>query len=250
MRALRVLTVPRKAATCTGLTLIGVAVAPASQASHFPIRSPHTKISSMESIAGFILAGGESRRMGTDKWRLVLNGQSFVERIANEISAVTPIVISPVTVVGNIIDKTAAGAQIDLPTAPDVYPGWGALGGVHAALSACASDWALVVACDFPFVTRELFGRLASLREGFEAVAPVQSDQIPQPLCALYRVEPCLGRAGQMIKSGERKPIALLQSVRTRWVPFSEIEDLPEAAQFFDNINTPQDYDRIVQERS
>ncbi len=203
----------------------------------------------MESIAGFILAGGESRRMGTDKWRLVLDGQSFVERIASEISAATALGISPVTVVGNLIADDAADTQMRLPTAPDVYPGWGALGGVHAALSACSAEWALVVACDFPFVTRELFVRLASLRDTFEAVAPVQNDQIPQPLCAVYRVEPCLRRAEQMIKSGERKPIALLQSVRTRWVSFSEIEDLAEAARFFDNINTPQDYDRIAKER-
>jgi len=200
----------------------------------------------MDSIAGFILAGGQSRRMGTDKWRLMLGGQSFVERIANEISAVSPTLISSVTVVGS----EAAAAQTDLMTAPDVFPGWGALGGVHAALTACSAEWALVVACDFPFVTRELFARLAGLRHNFEAVAPLQSDQIPQPLCALYRVEPCLQLADQMIKSGQRKPITLLQSVRTRWVSFSELEDLAESARFFDNINTPHDYNRIASERS
>ena len=35
----------------------------------------------MDSIEGFILAGGASRRMGTHKARLTLNGQTFVERI-------------------------------------------------------------------------------------------------------------------------------------------------------------------------
>jgi molybdopterin-guanine dinucleotide biosynthesis protein A len=87
---------------------------------------------------------------------------------------------------------------------------------------------------------------LASLREGFEAIAPVQSDGIPQPLCALYQTERCLGRAEELINSGERKPVALLQSVQTRWVPFAEIDDLPGAERFFDNINTAEDYDRIV----
>ncbi len=82
--------------------------------------------------------------------------------------------------------------------------------------------------------------------EGFEAVAPVQLDQVPQPLCTLYRVEPCLAQAEQLIKSGERKPIALLQSVRTRWITFDELADLKSAAHFFDNINTPEDYHRIV----
>ncbi len=193
----------------------------------------------MESIAGYILVGGKSRRMGRDKWQLMLDGRSFVERIASQIAAVTPLV----TVVGN----PEAATKSNLPAAPDIYPEWGALGGVHAALSACPAAWALVVACDFPFVTSELLGWLAGEREGFEAVVPVQADQIPQPLCALYRVVPCLELAEQMINSGERKPIALLQSVRARWVSFSELADLDAAPRFFDNINTPEDYVRITE---
>src|SRR5688500_11793165 len=99
----------------------------------------------MESIAGYILVGGKSRRMGRDKWQLTLDGHTFDERIAGRMSAVTPYV----TVVGN----DAAATESHLPSAPDIYPEWGALGGVHAALSACPAAWALVVACDFPFVT-------------------------------------------------------------------------------------------------
>jgi molybdopterin-guanine dinucleotide biosynthesis protein A len=102
-----------------------------------------------------------------------------------------------------------------------------------------------VVACDFPFVTSELFARLAGVRSDFEAVAPIQQDGIPQPLCSLYRVEPCLRLAERLIKSDERKPITLLQSVRTRWVFFNELNDLKGADSFFDNINTPEDYVRV-----
>jgi molybdopterin-guanine dinucleotide biosynthesis protein A len=189
-----------------------------------------------DTIEGYILAGGESRRMGTDKSRLVLDGQSFVERIARELL----VVASPIRVVGNM-----PHTQHDLQTTPDVYPRWGALGGVHAALSACSAKWALVVACDFPFLTSELFRRLASFRGEFDAVAPIQNDGIPQPLCTLYRVEPCLRVAEQLIKSGERKPVALLQSVRTRWVLFNELSKLEGAECFFDNINTPEDYARM-----
>jgi molybdopterin-guanine dinucleotide biosynthesis protein A len=194
----------------------------------------------MGSIEGFILAGGQSRRMGTDKSRLIIEGETFVERITNELSQVA----DGVRVVGTgdtLIDH--------VPRIPDVYPNWGALGGVHAALSTSSADWALVVACDFPFVTAPLFRRLAAERADFEAVAPLQKDLIPQPLCTLYRVTPCLARADQLIKSGERKPIALLQSVRTRWISFSEIADLEGANNFFDNINSPEDYSRIIKER-
>lgn len=204
----------------------------------------------MDSIAGFILVGGESRRMGTAKSGLMLNDQSFVDRIAGAVSAVTP----EVAIVGSNPAAHQLKHSSKLDIVSDVYPKWGALGGVHAGLAACSAQynahWALIVACDFPFVTKELFLRLASVREGFDAVAPIQSDSIPQPLCALYRVVPCLTRAEELIKSGERKPIALLQSVRTRWVLFSELADLEDASSLFDNINTPQDYARIARERS
>jgi len=199
-----------------------------------------------DSIQGFILAGGKSRRMGTDKSQLVLGGQSFVERIAVALAATT----SSVTIVRENSELETRNSKLEtgfkpLKTATDIFPGWGALGGVHAALAACSASWALVVACDFPFVTSELFATLARGREAFEAVAPIQQDGIPQPLCSLYRVEPCLRLAEQLIKSGERKPIALLQSVRTRWVSFSELSKIPGADSFFDNINTPEDFARV-----
>lgn len=190
-----------------------------------------------DEIEGFILAGGKSQRMGTDKSRLLIAGQSFVERIAQQLIALTTSV--------RIIGAAPAPLEAKLETLADVYPEWGALGGVHAALSACSASWALVVACDFPCVTSELFAALASLREDFEAVAPIQKDGIPQPLCTLYRKEPCLSLADQLIKTRERKPIALLQSARTRWVMFSELGMLNGADYFFDNINTPEDYARV-----
>jgi len=202
----------------------------------------------MDSIAGFILVGGESRRMGTAKSGLMLNDQSFVDRIAGELSGVTHLVA--------VVGSNSAALQLKhsskLTIVSDIYPHWGALGGVHAALATAqrSAEWALIVACDFPFVTKELFVRLAGVREGHDAVAPIQGDSIPQPLCALYRVAPCLNRAEDLIKSGERKPIALLQSVRTRWILFNELADLKHASSLFDNINTPQDYARIARERS
>ncbi|CAN5535088.1 hypothetical protein BH20ACI3_BH20ACI3_29240 [soil metagenome] len=191
---------------------------------------------SMDSIAGLILVGGASSRMGTDKASLLLEGRTFVQRIAEELFAVT----DSVTLVG----KDSGRLHLNLPTAPDAYENWGALGGVHAALSASPSPWSLIVACDLPFVTAGLFARLAGLRGNFEAVAALQKDERPQPLAALYRTDPCLGQADQLIKLGQRRPIALLQFVRTRWISFGELQDLSGAEHFFDNINTPQDYEQ------
>ncbi|HEY2962283.1 MAG TPA: molybdenum cofactor guanylyltransferase [Pyrinomonadaceae bacterium] len=184
-------------------------------------------------IQAFILAGGQSRRMGTDKSRLRINNQTFTDKIA---AALLPLTES-VTLVG--AHQQHAGFQ----SVPDVYPMWGALGGLHAALANCRREWALVVACDLPFVTEELFNFLAPLRAHYDAVVPLQPDNRPQPLSALYRVEPCLQRATELIQAGQRRPLDLLELVNTRWVPFSDLTNLDQAERFFANINTPDDYE-------
>src|SRR5256885_5501856 len=123
----------------------------------------------MPEIEGFILVGGASSRMGIDKARLRLDGRDFVERIAAALNAIT----KRTRLVG--AHSKASGWR--LPVAADVYANWGSFGGLHAALAACRAPWAAVVACDLPFVNGELFVRLASLREDYDAVAPVRSEE-------------------------------------------------------------------------
>jgi molybdopterin-guanine dinucleotide biosynthesis protein A len=189
----------------------------------------------MLEVEGFILIGGASSRMGTDKARLTLGGQNFVERISTALASLT----NNTSLVGT---KERSDAWPPLPTVPDVYVKWGALGGLHAVLTACRAEWAAVVACDLPFVTGELFVRLASLRENFDAVVPVQSDGRWQPLCALYRPEACREKAEDLMLQGEHRPRALLDIVNVRRVASQELSDLDGADQFFINVNTPADY--------
>lgn len=186
----------------------------------------------MAEIEGFILVGGKSSRMGTDKARLRLGAQNFSEKIAAALSTIS----ETVRLVGG---QQTAGAWA---VVADVHSEWGALGGLHAALDACHGEWAAVVACDLPFVTGELFVRLARLREDFDAVVPVQTDGRLQPLCALYRVRACLPLAEELIAAGERRPRRLLEGVRTRTVAPLELADLAGAELFFTNVNTPEDY--------
>jgi len=195
----------------------------------------------MLEVEGFILVGGSSSRMGTDKAALTLGERNFVERIRAALAAVTERV--------RLVGSSASGARWpQLHTVPDVHVKWGALGGLHAALAACRDEWAAVVACDLPFVTGELFVRLAALRENFEAVVPVQADGRRQPLCALYRAAACREVAERLISQNERRPRALLNVVNTRAVPFTQLSDLDDAERFFININTPVDYATMLKE--
>lgn len=192
-------------------------------------------------VEGFILVGGQSRRMGSDKSQLVFGGQTGVEHITAALRNLTPLI----RLVGAQDHQNFNG----LENVPDAFERWGALGGIQAALAACQSEWAVIVACDLPLVTAELFARLSQFTlpaeaELVDAVVPIQPDERPQPLCAIYRRESCAAVANGLIKADEHKPRALLGNVRTRWVKFGELSDLPGAEHFFLNVNTPNDYER------
>ena len=175
--------------------------------------------------------------MGQDKAQLRLGPETMLERLTARLSPVT----SSVTLVGG----SQAYMGHSLRTVPDVYEKWGALGGIHAALSAAKTDWIIVIACDLPFVTRDLFERLKSFaHESVDAIVPMQPDGRPQPVCALYRRETCLPQVVRLVSAGEHTLRALLTNVRTRYVQFPELGDLPGARNFFLNLNTPEDFER------
>ena len=196
----------------------------------------------MLDVEGFILVGGASSRMGRDKSRLMLGSQTTVERIAEAIVDVA----DRVRLVGGSVGEQDNRNRFE--SVPDLADLWGPLGGIHAALHAAEAEWCIAIACDLPFVSGGLLRRLFELRsnktENFDAVVPIQADDYPQPLCGMYRRLPCLDAADQSVRNGEHSPRALLDRVKTRYVPFADISDLTGASNFFFNINTPENYEQ------
>lgn len=195
----------------------------------------------MFDVEGFILVGGQSSRMGSDKSQLVFGVLTGVEHIAAALRTLT----QNIRVVGADGQNRSAGLQ----GIPDTHLAWGALGGIQAALAACQTEWAVIAACDLPLLTGDLFARLWQYtRPGaggpFDAIVPIQPDERPQPLCGIYRRDTCSALASQLIAAGEHKPRSLLAQIRTRWVAFDELSDLAGAEHFFLNVNTPADYER------
>src|SRR2546427_3080906 len=124
--------------------------------------------SSMFDVEGFILVGGQSSRMGSDKSQLVFGTQTGVEHITEALRVLTPRI--------RLVGARDQGSFTGLQNVTDTYQHWGSLGGIQAALAACQTEWALIVACDLPLVTAELFARLwqlARLGETFDATVPI-----------------------------------------------------------------------------
>jgi molybdopterin-guanine dinucleotide biosynthesis protein A len=182
---------------------------------------------------GFILIGGASRRMGKNKAELRLGELSFVEYVSKALTKLTSQI--------SLVSSRSIDTEWTIPVIYDLYKDCGAMGGVHAALSACKAPWAAIVACDLPLVTSELFLNLSSYAEGFDSVVPVQPDGRLQPLCALYARTPCLEKVEDLIEKGELRIHKLLETIQTRSIRIEEMEGIDHKTVLL-NINTPEDY--------
>lgn len=200
----------------------------------------------MSDIEGYILAGGAGSRMGQDKGRMILGGETFLDRAARALSAISAGGLfvaagraESLTTPLPVIEDQSRGADRDSPAERSA----GAIIGLYTALKSSKSEWAAILACDLPFARIDLFQRLAAIdRRGFDAVVPMQDQLTAQPLCGLYRRNGCLPVVGAMLDHGEKSLHALLRRINTRFVRFDEISDLPQAERFFLNVNTPEDY--------
>lgn len=197
----------------------------------------------MMNIDSFILIGGRSTRFGSPKALLKLDGRPLLDRTADTIRAA--LAETRITLVTSGPEQFL-GLGTDLAFIFDIYEGRGPWGGLHAALAYARTEWIFVTACDYPRLEVDLLKYLAGLIDGtFDAIVPIQPDGRIQPLCAFYRVKPCLKIVEDILERNRPTPPLrdIFESVNTRFVKFEELSDLPNAENFFQNINTPGDLD-------
>jgi molybdopterin-guanine dinucleotide biosynthesis protein A len=154
--------------------------------------------------------------------------------------------LEPVSESVSVIGGGDEYLRLGRPVIRDANPGIGPIEAVRTALANSASSHVVLLGCDLPFVTSELLSFLIDLRGDFQAVVPIGKDLRPEPLCAVYSTG-ALAEVNEMIGRGDRKVRLLFEHVRTRFVPFGEIEHLSGSALFFENINTPEEYERVVE---
>ena len=195
-------------------------------------------------ISVVILAGGTSRRLGRDKAAEPFGHETMLRRVARRASesvGSNDVVI----VVANIGQSEKAPANIPHRLVVDSWPGSGTLGGIYTGLEAARNEWALVVACDMPFLSAPLLRYMTGLRDGVAAVVPVIGER-PEPTHALYS-QWCIPAISQRLQAGQLKASGFLESVRVRYVEEDEARRFdPELLSFF-NVNRPEDLARAVE---
>lgn len=176
--------------------------------------------------------------MGRDKAWLELGGTPLIARVVA--------VLRPVTEQVTIIANRPEYARLNLPVVADRQPGIGPLEAIRTALANARQPRVVLAGCDLPFVTTQLFAYLLAVSGDAQAVVPLDEDGRLEPLCAVYSAT-ALNAVSELIAKGERKVSRLFDHIPTRFVAFSEIGHLDGARLFFENLNSPADYERAVE---
>lgn len=188
--------------------------------------------------SGIILAGGRSSRMGRDKTLMPVEAETMIERTVRELRQVT----------GEIIIASNQAEKYNLPDTlevPDIFPGQGPLGGIHAGLKAARYPYAFVVAGDMPLFTADLAAHfLTRAQAGFDVVAS-QINGSWEPLCAVY-ARSCLPAIERHLAAGIRQVFQFYKEVRVLKIDEQELAAIGKTGESFYNLNTPEDYQALL----
>ena len=125
----------------------------------------------------------------------------------------------------------------------DSLPGCGPLGGIHAALRVVKTPMAFVCGCDMPSLSGPLIDLMARRARRERLFVPMRAGR-PEPLHAFYPVS-CLPEVERALKQGIRTMRDFFERVPVDYLHEADYAGIPMALRSFDNINTPDDLDRL-----
>jgi len=185
----------------------------------------------IKDVSGLILAGGESSRYGRNKALVKVNGISLIERV----SLVMQSLFQEVRLITNTPDEYTF---LKLPMHEDLIKGLGPLGGLFTGLTRMSNDAGFLVACDMPFLNRELIRYIVKMGDNSDVIVPRIAGLL-EPLHALYSKR-CLPVIKKLIDSHKYQIGQFFPMVLVKYVDEDIVRRFDPKLRCFDNINEPQ----------
>ena len=193
--------------------------------------------------AMLLLMGGKSSRMGQDKAQLLLGGQPFWKKIAQELSAYGRLYLS----VSQTCDEKALEGY---PIIRDVVPDCGVMGGLYSAFQAIEEDLLFACACDMPFVNRRFIRWMLNrweeeVQKGrqWDGIVVCGDDGKTHATAALYHRR-LQGKLEEQVRQRRlRMHTFVREEANILLLPMGEVTSFSRC---FQNINTPEDYRRCL----
>jgi molybdopterin-guanine dinucleotide biosynthesis protein A len=184
---------------------------------------------SIPPAAAVVLAGGESRRMGTDKAFLPVFGEPMISVLCRHLASH----FREVLISANDVEKFAF---LGLSVVRDREPMQGPLMAIFSSLLVSRHDLNFLVACDIPDPDLRAAGEMLNRAVDFDAVIPRDSSGRLQPLFAVYR-KSVLAALENALERGVRKVADALDGCRVL---------RPILNEQIANLNTPEEYENYT----
>ncbi len=184
---------------------------------------------------GVILAGGNASRYGgAPKGLERVGGRRIIDRLYDALAPA----VDEVLLIAN-----DPGGERWLPgvrCAPDVRPGAGSLGGIHAALVHAATP-VVLVAWDMPFVPAGLLAALRSAGTTADVAVPESgSRRGVEPLCAYY--DPvCVPAIERRLDADDLRVVGFFEDVRVARLDADTVRRFGDPSVIFMNVNSPDE---------
>ncbi len=190
---------------------------------------------------GVIVAGGYSTRFGDgDKAVADLAGTPMIRRVADRLAPVTDrLVVNCRPDQRAAIAEALSGYEHPVTVAEDDEPDRGPMTGILTGLRAVETEFAVVVACDMPFVAAALVEHLFERAKDHDAAVP-RVDGRDQPLQAVYRTDATVTACEVALARDQRAVFAALNDLDWVFVPEAEIE-AHATLESLRNVNTRED---------
>jgi len=129
-------------------------------------------------IQAYILAGGKSSRMGTEKGLVSLQGQPFIEHIIRTLKNITSNI--------SILSNNNLYNHLGFPVFADIEKEKGPLGGIHTGLVNSNKEYNLFVSCDIPLINTQILNHLIAGINHSNNTFIASHGSNKEPLCGIY----------------------------------------------------------------
>ena len=192
-------------------------------------------------ITAFILSGGKSSRIGTNKALLQIEGKPLIQRLVELLD----LIFSEVVISSNESDLYKfTGKKI----IQDIFAGRGPLAGIHSILKFTNTKMNFIISCDLPLISTELINYIVNYKTVKDIILPVAYGRIQQT-CGLYSKKILIEVEKLLIESHKKNSklkgsiYELMDRVTTGIIEVDKFDFY--SPDLFLNINTPEDYNYL-----
>ena len=192
-----------------------------------------------------ILCGGRSRRMGKDKGSLVLNDKPMLIHVLDTVKEIADEIVLVLRDQEQINQyKTILrDIEVSIKIVTDETKDQGPLVGILTGISHISSEYAQILPCDSPFISKSFVLKMFEIAEAkkFDAIVPIWDDGHIEPLHSLYKKD-IVDIGKNLIKKERYNVKSLIYNLNVKYV---DVEELDESTMSFRNLNTVEEFKGI-----